>query len=965
MSLPGAGRVQVQRNPADRPSYYDDMRFLNKAGGYTGIGLQATLPVVMNNLQYAEPWIDTANAYIDYSRALGGVDNYLTATEFLGRNGGLYFDQVMRPGTQFGLATNMAVNQINPYLTMARGLGGLTSNEKNPYGAIPVIREFNQGLDRVVTGMNQSPFGQYMGKMGGQIYDNSIGRLYGMDNGFFRGVGNIASIPGEVINTGGNVLSGLGGLIREGYQAIDRNVFNNVLPGGSDITDEESMEYNNPFEENPAEGLVDAVTDIGDSFKNLSTLEYEGFDDANRAIIDRYVEKGIPMEDAVAIMNAEQQRIATSGEGYADPADAIRYAEIDYTPEEIEYYSGLMQQAMADPAQNPFLNEDYDIDEPYVPPTSPEDQAIIDQGLANLEEQAGDLADVVIDTTPDEPLTEDDLLDLNALSPEVLDMLENDMYSDYSIEEMQKFADLMGYETPEGLLDLTEQEKLSIAGQYAFDEGQYKEHLNELEQMEIDSRNQFDQTDYLESIGGLNNLNTQMKYWAGKIDKIFSKDEITDQDIDTATQHLAHIRGLEDNALFNGLTQNNNPEFVEQYQSKINEYKSNIRSQIDQANTKFANAYKSQYETKLSNLTEELQSIRANPTKQWKGLGATKRYYTEDQRARADQLTAEIEQLKIDAEVYANVGNFVDNLYDETTTDTLAVRDSLLDKFDTEIKNAKSDFAYIHRRDPVTADGTIIRNNEFIANNKDQFDQVDLDTISKTISATDIISKMDRMTPEQIQSYRPPKIVVNDYISTYNPSTDQYSIDYDLTTNTPVSSGIDLRNASTLGNASGQPQVGTLSNAEILKQAEEIKANKAQEAKKAQDAKKAQEAIDAQKAKEAQRLAEISANNASRAVNDTLNRIQQNQTFGNVSTYRGGSGNTMLSGGYLICWVAREVYGADNPKWLQFRDWMINDAPNNVRESYLEHGASLAEYISNKPNLKSKIRIFMDSKIGE
>jgi hypothetical protein len=806
MSLPGAGRVQVHRNPADRPSYYDDMRFLNKAGGYTGIGLQATLPVVMNNLQYAEPWIDTANAYIDYSRALGGVNNYLTGAEFLGNNGAMYFDQTFRPGTQLGLATNMALGQVSPYLNIARGLGGLTANEANPYGAIPVIREFNQGLDKVVTGMNRSPFGQFMGRMGGGVYDNTIGRLYGMDNGFFRGVGNIASIPGEVINTGGNVLSGLGGLIREGYQAIDRNVFDNVLPGGSDPTDEESMQFDNPFEENPAEGLVDAVTDVGDSFKNLSTLEYEGFDDANRAIIDRYVEKGIPMEDAVAIMNAEQQQIATSGEGYANPADAIRYAEIDYTPEEIEYYSGLMQQAMADPAQNPFLNEDYDIDEPYVPPTSPEDQAIIDQGVADLEEQAGDLADVVIDPTPDEPLTEEDLFDMNSLSDEVLDMLENDMYSELSIDEMQKFADMMGYETPEGMLNLTDQEKLSIAEQYGFDEGQYKEHLNELEQMDIDARNEFNQQDYIESVSGLHGLNRQMEYVAGQIDDLLTSDDITDEKISMATKYLQDLRAFEDKELFQGLANNTNEEFVQKYQEKIDTYKSDIRTKIDETNTKFANAYKTQYETKLSDLTDEFNAIRGDYKLRTGGLRKNKHHYTPEQKERANEILAEIEQLKIDAEVYTNVNDFVDNLYDEMTTDTGAVRTELLENIDEALGTASDKYKRMALFYDVNESGERLYSPDEIKADTSLVPTAKVNNLSETISAEDIIRTMDNMTPDQIANYRPAQIQVNDYISTYNPATDQYSIDYDMIGNTSVSSGIDLRNASTLANASAQQE---------------------------------------------------------------------------------------------------------------------------------------------------------------
>ena len=67
--------------------------------------------------------------------------------------------------------------------------------------------------------------------------------------------------------------------------------------------------------------------------------------------------------------------------------------------------------------------------------------------------------------------------------------------------------------------------------------------------------------------------------------------------------------------------------------------------------------------------------------------------------------------------------------------------------------------------------------------------------------------------------------------------------------------------------------------------------------------------------------------------------------------------------GSRLCWVAREVYGEDNPKWLQFRDWLMNSAPNWFRELYIKHGERVAQFISNKPILKAVIRRWMDARI--
>jgi hypothetical protein len=63
------------------------------------------------------------------------------------------------------------------------------------------------------------------------------------------------------------------------------------------------------------------------------------------------------------------------------------------------------------------------------------------------------------------------------------------------------------------------------------------------------------------------------------------------------------------------------------------------------------------------------------------------------------------------------------------------------------------------------------------------------------------------------------------------------------------------------------------------------------------------------------------------------------------------------------CWVAREVYGVDNPRWRMFRAWLLDDAPAWFRELYLARGAAFACWVSNKPLIKSIIRRWMDNRI--
>jgi hypothetical protein len=66
------------------------------------------------------------------------------------------------------------------------------------------------------------------------------------------------------------------------------------------------------------------------------------------------------------------------------------------------------------------------------------------------------------------------------------------------------------------------------------------------------------------------------------------------------------------------------------------------------------------------------------------------------------------------------------------------------------------------------------------------------------------------------------------------------------------------------------------------------------------------------------------------------------------------------AGAAKMCWVAREVYGVDNPAWLEVRRWVVEDAPAWFRNLYIRHGEAFAVYIADKPRVKSIIRFFME-----
>ena len=99
--------------------------------------------------------------------------------------------------------------------------------------------------------------------------------------------------------------------------------------------------------------------------------------------------------------------------------------------------------------------------------------------------------------------------------------------------------------------------------------------------------------------------------------------------------------------------------------------------------------------------------------------------------------------------------------------------------------------------------------------------------------------------------------------------------------------------------------------------------------------------------------------------NIRANRIQMETSIQAANAQRSGAiwGGVAQGIGSAIggkCWVAREVYGKDNPEWIVFRNWLESEAPEWLDTLYLEEGERFAEFISDKPFLKSIVKMAMD-----
>ena len=62
-----------------------------------------------------------------------------------------------------------------------------------------------------------------------------------------------------------------------------------------------------------------------------------------------------------------------------------------------------------------------------------------------------------------------------------------------------------------------------------------------------------------------------------------------------------------------------------------------------------------------------------------------------------------------------------------------------------------------------------------------------------------------------------------------------------------------------------------------------------------------------------------------------------------------------------FCWVAREVYGAEDGRWKKVRRIIMDEAPAALVDAYARHGEKLAAFIRDKPALKHAFRAEMDA----
>jgi len=96
---------------------------------------------------------------------------------------------------------------------------------------------------------------------------------------------------------------------------------------------------------------------------------------------------------------------------------------------------------------------------------------------------------------------------------------------------------------------------------------------------------------------------------------------------------------------------------------------------------------------------------------------------------------------------------------------------------------------------------------------------------------------------------------------------------------------------------------------------------------------------------------------------------QMNQQFAqqnNRANAKAGNTQAAVSAGasiaaaamiaFAICWVARSVYGWQDPRWVLFRRWLLTRAPEWLRVLYARRGAQFARWLHTRPWARAALR---------
>lgn len=231
LMLANQGRLETT------PQYNQAENAMGSGVTASAVGLNATLPIVQNNLKYADGFNRVAEATQKAGNALGIYGGYKSALGLTDPSRGEEaFANTLSPGNMLNTGIQYA-SYLNPITGTLQGINSLTQDEENPYGTIPGVSNFNQYVGEASNRINATGPGQVVMNTLGSIYDRTLGPVMSSTPGQLLHA--TASLPVSAVQTGFNA-------VKEAGEWVDRTLFGNYLPGLANEEKPDTMIWNDP-----------------------------------------------------------------------------------------------------------------------------------------------------------------------------------------------------------------------------------------------------------------------------------------------------------------------------------------------------------------------------------------------------------------------------------------------------------------------------------------------------------------------------------------------------------------------------------------------------------------------------------------------------------------------------------------------------------------------------------------------
>jgi len=228
-------------------------KFINNSATAGALGATAVFPAVVNNMSYADDYVNLTKTVNKVGQAGAVYSSYKTALGLAGPQGSEQMGNTFSPGNLMRAGVETA-SYLNPVTGVLNAVNSMTKNEQNPQGTLPGVSYVQGKVDQFGNALNNTKVGNFMSNTAQAFHENFISPVLQTRPGQI--LTSVAGIPMGAVESGYNAL-------REGYQGLDRNFFGGYLPGGARDGDAETQRFDNPLRP-----LNESLDHFGNTLRN-------------------------------------------------------------------------------------------------------------------------------------------------------------------------------------------------------------------------------------------------------------------------------------------------------------------------------------------------------------------------------------------------------------------------------------------------------------------------------------------------------------------------------------------------------------------------------------------------------------------------------------------------------------------------------------------------------------------------